>query len=350
MQRRLFGNSSLGKQTSTYQVGACRQTLSLEYRTLVFGDSVSSVGSSYRAKVVFVFYLILCYFRYCYLFSSQSGHGLEAKIGPDGYKKCSNYSHISLTDLEIFPTFLRFDVVKLIGSESYDYGDSNYGKEWDTQSMDAKCKFLEDQLKLINPEVLDCSILYFSGAVDATDSSRFSDHSELLKYLSDRILPICDDSKPRGYHICIDIYLEVGIWSNVGRDIIPSLLQMPQINCCYDVQIRICSDADQIELPVKEISNWLHRKCDSQRERSLFINFCLIQNMMEMFMHLKKVSSMQIDFAEIFKNTFLCLYHKNYSKNFRNLKNLNLQWSRTRLHLKTFGRMKAPMKWRSKHL
>lgn len=259
----------------------------MEYRTLVFGDSVSSVGSYPSAKV-FVYHIIFLVFLHFYLFSSLSGHGLEAKIGehPEGYKKYSDYSDISLTDLPTFPTFLRFDVIKLVMSWS-DYDTEN---AWDKQSIVEKCQFFEDQMKLIKPEILGRSILVFSGAVDANYASRFSDHSELLKYLSNRILPFCD-IKPRGYHFFIDLYSEVGIWSNAGRDIISSLLQMPQINCCYDAQIQICSDADQVELPVKEISNWLHRNCDSHRirKRSLHIYSGPIANLMEMFNHLKEV-------------------------------------------------------------
>ena len=64
---------------------------------------------------------------------SQSGHGLEAKIDEDadGNKKYSDYSHISLTDLENFPPFpfLRFGAVLLISS----WPDEEDGKAWDTQ-------------------------------------------------------------------------------------------------------------------------------------------------------------------------------------------------------------------------
>ena len=66
--------------------------------------------------------------------SSQSGHGLEAKIteNVDGNKKYSDYSHISLTDLEMFPpfSFLRFDFIDTFISFPDDF--EKYGLAWDT--------------------------------------------------------------------------------------------------------------------------------------------------------------------------------------------------------------------------
>ena len=162
-----------------------------------------------------------------------------------------------------------------------DYDD---GKAWDTQSIDTKCQFLEDQLKLIKPEILNESVLCFYGNVDDTDSSRFSDHSEFLNYLSDLILPICD--KTCEFEFIIGLYSD----KSAGKCVLTSLLKMAQIKCCSYVQIRIY-DADQMKLPVKEISNWLHGNCDSHRirKRSLLIYLGPIENLTEMFNHLKEV-------------------------------------------------------------
>ena len=219
----------------------------------------------------FLFFIVFfCYFYYCYLIKLKSiWRGLEAKIAgnPVGNKKSSDFSDISLN--AVFPPFLRFYLIKLVMSWS-DYDTEN---AWDKQSIVEKCQFFEDQMKLIKPEILGRSILVFSGAVDANYASRFSDHSELLKYLSNRILPFCD-IKPRGYHFFIDLYSEVGIWSNAGRDIISSLLQMPQITCCSNARIRIFNN-DQMKLPIKEISNWLHRKWDGQRKKLLLLRIYL---------------------------------------------------------------------------
>ena len=134
---------------------------------------------------------------------------------------------------------------------------------------------------MIKPEILNDSILCFAGAVDENDSSRFSDHSELLSYVRSRLLPACDD-KPRGYHFVIDFNSE----KSAAKCVITSLLQMPQIKCCSCVQIGIY-DAGQMKLPVKEISSCLHRNCDSHR--ILHIYSGPIANLMEMFNHLKEV-------------------------------------------------------------
>ena len=229
-----------------------------------------------RLLVLVLFWCSFCIFI---CFYSQSGHGIETKItgnhhGGIEYFDCS---HILPTDLETFPPFpfLRFKEIDLISSWRDD--------DDDTQSIDAKCQLLEDQLKLIKPEILNDSKLCFYGNVDAANSSRFSDHSELLSYINYRLLPICG-VKQCGFGFDIGLYSE----GNVGRCIISSLLQMPKITCCSDALIRIYN-ADQMKLPVKEISNWLHRKCGGQRDRSLFIYFCIIENMLEMLIHLKTV-------------------------------------------------------------
>ena len=49
----------------------------------------------------------------------------------------------------------------------------------------------------------------------------------------------------------------------------------------------ICSDPTN--LPVKDISNWLHRKCDGHGERKLRFISEQIKNRQEMVNHLKEV-------------------------------------------------------------
>ena len=171
--------------------------------------------------------------------SSQSGHGLEAKItdNVDGNKKYSDCSHISFTDLADFPpfSFLRFGSINTFIS----FPDASEDeKAWDTQSIDTKCQFFEDQLKFIKP-ALDDIILCYHGEVDDDKSSCFADHSELLNYFRNRLPPICGDNTR--YAFVIALYSE----KCVGRCIISSLLQMPQISCCSTTQIDIY-EADQI--------------------------------------------------------------------------------------------------------
>ena len=119
--------------------------------------------------------------------------------------------------------------------------------------------------------------------------SRFDDHDELLKYLSDRFLPICD--KSRGYEFCIGFHLD----ANTTRFIIASILKMEQVDRCSNVVIDFPIDVDNgTKLPIDEISNWLHRSCDAGglRERSLFIQLEKIESRsfyVEVFTHLKEV-------------------------------------------------------------
>ena len=216
--------------------------------------------------------LICWYFCYCYLFSSQSEQGLEAKITEnfDGNKQFSDYSPISLIDLADFPPFqfFRLDSVQLLVSYS---NASENEKALDTQPIAEKCQLFEDQLNSIKIALGD-SIFAFSCHVDRNNSSRFADTSEVFNYLNSRLMPLCDN-KLRGYWIEIWFYSD----RSAGNYIIASLLQMPQINCCSDVRVQIHL-ADQMNLPVGEISNWLHRNYGGQRERLLQICVLAIED------------------------------------------------------------------------
>ena len=183
-----------------------------------------------------------------------------------------------LTDLAAFPPFLRFDLIKLVMSSS-DYDTEN---AWDKQSIVEKCQFFEDHMKSID-QIMDDSILLFSGAVDANNAACFSDHSELLKYLSDRILPMC--VKLRGYDLGIIVENSD---KSAGKCVLTSLLHLPQIICCSIVKIQIY-DTDQMKLPVEEISNWLHRKRAGKRRRLLNIYFCEAESTVCIVDHLKEV-------------------------------------------------------------
>ena len=202
-----------------------------------------------------------------HLFSSQSGHEVEAKIGKnienanDSKENDSKIHNISSTELAAFPPFpfLRFDSVYL--STSYSY----FEDDWHTQPIAAKCQFIEDQLKLIKP-ALDDTILFLDGVVNEDDSSCFADHSELLNYFRSQLLTACD-GKPRGY------WIQIGLCSDESdaKYVLTSLFQMPQIICCSDVRIKIYATDEQMKLPIKEISNWLHQKHSGRRDRSLRI-------------------------------------------------------------------------------
>ena len=97
--------------------------------------------------------------------------------------------------MEYFPSFLRFDKIDIYILTLPDENDEDEGI-WDTQLIAEKCQLFEDQLKLIKP-ALNGSILYFDIIIDQSNPSRFYDHDEVLKYLRNKLLPICD--KSRGY-------------------------------------------------------------------------------------------------------------------------------------------------------
>ena len=118
--------------------------------------------------------------------------------------------------------------------------------------------------------------------IDQDNPFCFDDHHELLKYLSDRFLPICD--KSRGYEFSIGFASD----ANTAKCLIASILKLEQVDRCSNL-ILWTSTADRTKLPLDEISNWLHRSCDNQRERSLTIKLPEIANIAEVVTHLKEV-------------------------------------------------------------
>ena len=196
-------------------------------------------------------------------------HGLSAFIG--NYYAEIEASHLNV---EYFPSFFRFDKIDIYFSTP---------GIWGLQPIAGKCQLLEDQLKLIKP-ALNGSILYFDIIIDQSNPSCFYDHDQVLEYLRNRLLPICD--KSRGYEFWIGFYLD----ANTTRFLIASILQMDQIDRCSNVVIDFSIEVENgTKLPIEEISNWLHRSYDNQRERSLSINLNGIESLVEVFTHLKEV-------------------------------------------------------------
>ena len=145
-------------------------------------------------------------------------------------------------------------------------------------------------LKLIKP-ALTGSIMKIDASIVQDNPSRFYDHDQVLEYLRNRLLPICD--KSREYEFCIGSDLDLD--ANTTRFIIASILKMEQVDRCSNVVIDFPIDVDDgTKLPIDEISNWLHRSCDAGglRERSLFIQLEKIESRsfyVEVFTHLKEV-------------------------------------------------------------
>lgn len=135
-------------------------------------------------------------------------------------------------------------------------------------------------------------MIKFCAGICQNSREDFSDHSQLLDYINHRLLPICNS--PRGYKFNIHFYSD----ENTVMNVIGSLLQMPELKCCSNLEISLNTDMEQERLPVKEISNWLEleRSVDAmenifqnKKERFLEIAINQIQNAHEMIEHLANV-------------------------------------------------------------
>ena len=238
-------------------------------------NSISSAGS-YDLSKVFDFTLLISY-SYNNLFYRQVVRELI-------FTACINGKDIemSLLNAASFPSFVRFDRASIFLSASLPDEDE---EPCDRQPIAGKCQVLEDQLKLIKP-AFDGSIMKIEANIDQNNPYCFNDHYELLNYLSDRFLPICD--KSRGYEFWIGSDSD----ANTTKSIIASILKMEQVVRCSNLTLWL-STADRIKLPlpIEEISNWLHRVCDGggQREQSLSIQLAKIENLVEVLTQLKEV-------------------------------------------------------------
>ena len=157
--------------------------------------------------------------------------GLETFIG-------RNQKAISLVDLKAFPSFLCFDHV--------------YLRFWSgSQTIAEKCQLFGSFLPSIMGAINDSCEILFVGNVDQNDPSEFSNSSKLIDYLRDGLLPTCNSS--HRYIFEIHFSLE----ENSGTKVIESILKMPQIVQCPNVVIGLCCISGPIQLPVKEIDQWL---------------------------------------------------------------------------------------------
>ena len=147
-------------------------------------------------------------------------------------------------------------------------------------------------------------MIEFNANIGIINCRDFSDHLQLLNYICDRFLPICDSSC--GYKFSICFFSN----QNAVTDVIASLLQMSEIKLSpvFGIEIPICR-GKQRQLPVESISNWLELSNDgmeknvhinknkrdgkerSQEERFLEVNLDAgIDNVREMLENLTKVN------------------------------------------------------------
>ena len=219
-------------------------------------------------------------------YSSQSGHELEATITRDCDANAAR-SKISLSDLAAFPHFLRFAGIQLYFLDPDSDSDDDELDNSDTPSIGEICQLFESQLPSIKP-ILDDSILTIYCGVHETKPARFRNNPELIDFLRNRLLTICDNS--RSYDFLIYLKSDMS-----AAEYISSILQLPQIDQCSDVNIFLFFYRDQqIRLPVEAISKWLNQKWTKKgcRERLIDCDFGEVWkfvNILEMFNHLKEV-------------------------------------------------------------
>lgn len=213
----------------------------------------------------FVKFLVI-FFRFS---NKQQGLGLKAFIGLDEVE-------IPLTDLTMAPPFLHFNEFRLWHS---------FGSE----AIAEKCKSYEACLQMIKPMLNASKETNFECKIDENYPNHFFDHSALLEYLGDRIVPICDPSR----HISFSIDLDSD--KDSSTNIIASIIKFPQITRCTNVGIKLyTAKAGPLRLPIEIISNWFNRTSNSmeQKQKEQFLEiFCCeyFQNSDEMCQHLKEV-------------------------------------------------------------
>ena len=236
---------------------------------------------------------------------------------------------ISGADLGILPAFLRFNSVDLW------FGQSKIMQQFQTKvfspqpSIEEKCEQFDKYLQMLKPALIGTKLFVWADIdLSRKDCDSFSSHSQLLDYLRDRLLPICNLSAHYTFNIhsyskasdLISAKTALHPFFNHGRihqqfinqhfqqttlqfchDSIALILQTPEINRCSDVTIKFSGICYPTQLPVKTISDWLNqnpnemeinRRCNGkQDERILHIESIggKFQNALEIFEHLKKV-------------------------------------------------------------
>ena len=186
-----------------------------------------------------------------------------------------HYQH-ELTNL---PQFLRFDQVKL-----------DYHSTIKARPIAEKCQSVVDYLLPL--KLNDLNLIHFNATIDENNRSDFSDHSQLIDHLRNEFLPICGSS--RGYKF------EISFDELSRTDLIAKILQMPQIDCCSNVDIFLYFP--YITYPMEflltfepvPISDWLHRNYNgiAGKSKERFLRIFPFNTLwaQELCNHLKKVT------------------------------------------------------------
>lgn len=208
-----------------------------------------------------------------------------------------------LTDLAELPQFIRFDDVEL----SYRYT---------RKPIAEKCELIRNYLRPLKKALNNSKLISFNGIIKENDQNCFSDHCQLLEHLQNELLPICDSSRGYAFNVtfCSD--------KNYIRYVFTQILSYQAIDSCSTLEIGLFAIANlpiPIQLPIEDISKWLHRKCNgmNKTEASNDRFFCIrlgnMENIRELCDHMKEASRLQF-------------FRQNLTK-FCNRKNLDIERS-----------------------
>ena len=184
------------------------------------------------------------------------------------------FGDLSLTDLATLPSFLRF-------------GRINITYRNPSLPIAEKCQLFDKCLQTIKTALNDSTVIRFCCAIDQNNPFHFNDHSTLICYLRNGLLPICGSCR---YSFTVHFNSD----KDAATILIASILQLQQINLCSSVMIRLFRHKSK---PMQLLSNWLNQNSGEnemigrkQQERYMTIYCKSVQNTQELCDHLKKVN------------------------------------------------------------
>ena len=195
---------------------------------------------------------------------------------------------VSIDEFAMFPAFLRLDRITLWYWNDYDWR----ARRRSNKSIEEKCRLIESYLLPLKATLSHSNMLELHAGVSKTKRRDFSKLSVLLDYIRNQIFSICCNYRGYEFYISFDNdYSMISI-----TNVITSLLQLPEISNCSNVQI-VIGDPGYWNLPTEGITNWLEKSINAGKEqqdkgeRLLKIGLGGILNIPEMLEHFKTVLS-----------------------------------------------------------
>lgn len=121
----------------------------------------------------------------------------------------------------------------------------------------------------------------------------FDDHTKLVEHIRNEISLLCNSAR------CYKFNIALHTDKDSVAEVIDSILQMPSINRCSNVDFWLHDDfrGISVELPIETISNWLFRisdgnaeiNCPKSHPRLLEIGKIMLQNVMDIWDALTQV-------------------------------------------------------------